>query len=147
MHQTSNQKHIMVMYFWSTYYIISYVLLCFNLGFQDNMACSSVYSQEHHAKQKGRGEFSKFRSVVRNAQLERQQVICSTSALSHHSLLFSRLTHIILYHMWQSRVENEHYSVAYFDPTRAFTTLYLRTSVMGGAHTCRVEASHIDATT
>ena len=50
-------------------------------------------------------------------------------------------------YMWQSRVENEHYSVAYFDRTRAFTTLYLRTSVKGGAHTCCVEASHIDATT
>ena len=50
-------------------------------------------------------------------------------------------------HMWQSRVENKHYSVAYFDRTRALTTLYLRTSVKGGAHTCCVEASHIDAIT
>ena len=50
-------------------------------------------------------------------------------------------------YMWQSRVENEHYSVVYFDRTRAFTALYLRTSVKGGAHTCCVEASHIDATT
>ena len=49
--------------------------------------------------------------------------------------------------MWQSQVENEHYSVAYFDHTRAFTTLYLLTSVKGEAHTCYVEASHIDATT
>ena len=47
-------------------------------------------------------------------------------------------------YMWQSRIENEHYSVAYFDHTRTFTTLYLRTSVKGGAHTCCVEASHID---
>ena len=49
--------------------------------------------------------------------------------------------------MWQSQVENEHYSVAYFDRTRAFTALYLRTSVKGWAHACGVEASHIDATT
>ena len=52
-----------------------------------------------------------------------------------------------LIHVWQSRVENEHYSVAYFDCTRALTTLYLRTSVKSGTHTCCVGASHIDATT
>ena len=49
-------------------------------------------------------------------------------------------------YMWQSQVENKHYSVAYFNRTRAFKALYLRTSVKGGAHTCYIEASQIDAT-
>ena len=33
--------------------------------------------------------------------------------------------------MWQSGIENEHYSVAYFNRTRTFKALYLRTSVKG----------------
>ena len=61
-------------------------------------------------------------------------------------VFLNNITGVCIY-MWQSQVENERYSVAYFDSTRAFTTLYLRTSVKGGAHTCCVEASHIDATT
>ena len=49
-------------------------------------------------------------------------------------------------HMWQSQVENEHYSIVYFDCTPALKALYLRTFVKGGDRTCCVEASHIDAT-
>ena len=43
-----------------------------------------------------------------------------------------------LYHMWQSHVEIEDYSVAYFDHHRitAFKALYRCTSVEGGAHMC-----------
>ena len=36
--------------------------------------------------------------------------------------------------MWQSRVEIEHYSVAYFDCVIVFAALYCSTSVKGGAH-------------
>ena len=49
--------------------------------------------------------------------------------------------------MRQYRVENDHYSVAYFDCTHVFKVLYLRTFVKGRAHMCYVEASHVDATT
>ena len=37
--------------------------------------------------------------------------------------------------MWQSRVEIEHYSVAYFAHITAFEVLWCGTSVKGGAHT------------
>ena len=36
--------------------------------------------------------------------------------------------------MWQSRVEIEHYSIAYFDRVTTFKALQHRTSVKGGAH-------------
>ena len=42
---------------------------------------------------------------------------------------------IYVYHMWQSRVEIKHYSVAYFDCGTAFEVLQRGTSVKGGAHT------------
>ena len=38
-------------------------------------------------------------------------------------------------HMWQSRVEIEHYSVAYFYRITAFEALQRKTSVKGEAHT------------
>ena len=47
-------------------------------------------------------------------------------------------------HMWRPW---EDYFIAYLDRTHAFKALYLRTSVKGGAHTCCIEGSHIDATT
>ena len=40
--------------------------------------------------------------------------------------------------MWQSRVEIEHYSVAYFDRITAFEVLKCRTFIKGGAHMCCV---------
>ena len=46
--------------------------------------------------------------------------------------------------MWQSRVEIEHYSVAYFDHIAAFEALLRRTSVKGGIHTCCVNVASID---
>ena len=36
--------------------------------------------------------------------------------------------------MWQSRLEIEGYSVAYFDRIAAFEALYCWTSVKGGTH-------------
>ena len=39
--------------------------------------------------------------------------------------------------MWQSRVEIEHYSVAYFDRVTAFKVLSHKTSVKGMAHMCQ----------
>ena len=36
--------------------------------------------------------------------------------------------------MWQSRVEIEHYSIAYFDRVAAFEALQRSTSVKGRAH-------------
>ena len=47
--------------------------------------------------------------------------------------------------LWQSWVENGNYSLVYFDYITTSKVLYLRTSVKGGAHTCCVEASHIDS--
>ena len=46
-----------------------------------------------------------------------------------------------------SPMENEHYSIAYYAHTNSFKAIYLRTSVKGGAYTCCIETSHIDATT
>ena len=43
-------------------------------------------------------------------------------------------------YMWQSRVEFEGYSVAYFDCIVAFEAPYRWTSAKGGAHTCFVDA-------
>ena len=52
-----------------------------------------------------------------------------------HVLMFSyKKTTVTLKRMCGSPgylVENEHYSVAYFDHTRMFKALYLRTSVKG----------------
>ena len=48
-------------------------------------------------------------------------------------------------HLWQSRVENKHYSVAYFDLVRTFKALNLCTSVKGGAHTHCMVASICEA--
>ena len=42
--------------------------------------------------------------------------------------------------MWQSRVEIEGYSVAYFDRIAVFEVLYRWTSIKGGAHTSFVDA-------
>ena len=53
----------------------------------------------------------------------------------------------LMRYMWQSRVENKYYSVAYFDHVRTFKVLYLRNYVKGRAHTHCMKASHIDATT
>ena len=41
--------------------------------------------------------------------------------------------------MWQSRVEIEGYSIAYFDRVAVFEVPYRWTSVKGGAHMCLVE--------
>ena len=45
--------------------------------------------------------------------------------------------------MWQSQVEIEHYSVAYFKCITAFEALLRRTSVKGGAHMRWVNVSSI----
>ena len=37
--------------------------------------------------------------------------------------------------IWQSQVEIERYSIAYFNRVSAFEVLYDRTSINGGAHT------------
>ena len=47
--------------------------------------------------------------------------------------------------MWQSQVEIEHYSIAYFDRATAFKALQHRTSVKGRAHTHYVDLSGIHA--
>ena len=51
---------------------------------------------------------------------------------------------IIYMYMWQSRVEIEHYSVAYFDCITVFEVLYRSTSIKDGAHTHYVDLSGID---
>ena len=43
-------------------------------------------------------------------------------------------------YMWQSRVEFEGYSVAYFNRISAFEASYRWTSTKGGTHTCFVDA-------
>ena len=50
-------------------------------------------------------------------------------------------------HVWQSRVEIEGYSVAYFDRIAVFEVLYFWTSVKGGAHTCFIDAWISDEST
>ena len=50
-------------------------------------------------------------------------------------------------HLWQSRVEIEGNSVAYFDCIAAFETLYRWTSVKGVAHMCFVDSLDIHAST
>ena len=57
----------------------------------------------------------------------------------------------LICHMWQSRVEIEHYFVAYFDCITAFEVLWRRTSVKGGAlgkfmNTYHVYTAHISPT-
>ena len=49
--------------------------------------------------------------------------------------------------MWQSRVEIEGYSVAYFDRIAAFEVPYRWTSVKGGAHMHFVDLLDIHAST
>ena len=49
--------------------------------------------------------------------------------------------------MWQSRVEIEGYSVAYFDHIAAFEVPYRWTFVKGGAHMHFVDSSDIHAST
>ena len=49
--------------------------------------------------------------------------------------------------MWQSLVEIEHYSVAYFDRVTAFEMLYRSTSVKGEVHTRSETASMPDKST
>ena len=41
----------------------------------------------------------------------------------------------LMLHVWQSRVEIEHYSVVYFTRITAFEPMYCRTSIKGRAHT------------
>ena len=53
----------------------------------------------------------------------------------------------VVYHIWQSRVEIESYSIAYFDRVAAFKAPYLRTSVKGEAQTRCVIASIVAAFT
>ena len=45
-------------------------------------------------------------------------------------------TEIYWTYMWQSRVEIDDYSVAYFDHIAVFEAPYRWTSVKGEAHTC-----------
>ena len=49
--------------------------------------------------------------------------------------------------MWQSRVEIQGYSVAYFDRFAAFEALYRWTSVKGGAHMHFVDSLDIHTST
>ena len=49
--------------------------------------------------------------------------------------------------MWQSRVEIEGYSVAYFDRIATFEAPYRWTSVKGGAHMRYVDSLDIHAST
>ena len=48
-------------------------------------------------------------------------------------------------YIWQSWVEIEHYSIAYFNLVNAFEVLQHRTSIEGGAHMCCVNMSDIRA--
>ena len=52
-----------------------------------------------------------------------------------------------LKHMWQSRVEIESYSVAYFGRIAVFEALYHWISVKGGAHMCFVDLLDVHAST
>ena len=49
--------------------------------------------------------------------------------------------------VWQSCVEIEGYSIAYFDHIAAFEAPYCWTSVKGGAHTSFIDSLDIHATT
>ena len=49
--------------------------------------------------------------------------------------------------MWQSQVEIEHHSVAYFDHITVFEALQHSTSIKGGTHTCTEAASMPDKST
>ena len=49
--------------------------------------------------------------------------------------------------VWQSQVEIEHYSVAYFDRVTTFEALYRSTSIKGGAHTSSEAKSMPDKST
>ena len=51
----------------------------------------------------------------------------------------------IIHHnnMWQSQVEIEHFSVAYFKCITTFKVLYHRPSVKGRTHTCCIDMSGI----
>ena len=49
--------------------------------------------------------------------------------------------------MWQSQIEIEYYSVAYFDLVIAFKALQRSTSIKGGAHTHNEAASMPDKST
>ena len=48
-------------------------------------------------------------------------------------------------HVWQSRVEVEGYSVAYFDRIAVFEVTYRWTSIKGGAHMHFVDSLDIHA--
>ena len=63
--------------------------------------------------------------------------------------LSPKARHLIpaIYTVWQSRLENEHYSIAYFNCVTAFEVQNLQTSVKSSAETCCVNAATIDATT
>ena len=61
-------------------------------------------------------------------------------------LSLSFITHWHI-HMWQSRVEIEGYSVAYFDRIAAFKAPYRWTSIKGGAHMRFVDSLDIHAST
>ena len=54
---------------------------------------------------------------------------------------------LIVYILWQSRVEIEHYSVTYFDRVTVLEALKRSTSVKGGAHTRSEAASMPDKST
>ena len=49
--------------------------------------------------------------------------------------------------MWQSRVEIEDYSIAYFDQIAVFEVPYRWTSVKGGAHMCFIDSLDIHTST
>ena len=49
--------------------------------------------------------------------------------------------------MWQSRIETERYSIAYFEHITTFEVLYRSTSVKGGADTRSEAASMPDKST
>ena len=50
-------------------------------------------------------------------------------------------------HVCLSQVENEHYSIMYFDRIRGFKALYLCSSVKGGLILCYIVASICEAST
>ena len=52
---------------------------------------------------------------------------------------------LIEMYVWQSRVEIEGYSVAYFDHIVAFEALYCWTSIKGGAHIRFIDSLDIHA--
>ena len=120
-----------------------------------NMSTPLSYSQPHQKRPQALAPQHSYLTYICGSPGQKSNIIllristtlprskrCSTVLPLRVGLICTMQT---LTHMWQSRVEIERYSVAYFNHVTAFKALSHISSVKGRAHACYIDLTGIHA--